>query len=200
MDRSELQELHYIAPICNVPSIMEHGILSHAQVQAKRLRHDSVAMQVMQDRRARIRVPGGCKLHKYVNLYICGRNPMLYKLLSHRDQICILTVSTDVLDLLGAVVTDKTAASDYVQFRPAPDGLSIVDRELTFAKYWTSREPLEFDYFRRKVAKCAEVLVPDRVNSGFIRGAYVSCKEAKASLEALNTGVSVSINRHLFFM
>jgi hypothetical protein len=107
-------------------------------------------------------------------------------------------VSTDVLDLSGVIITDRNAGADFPQFRPALDGLAIVDRELTFAEYWTS--PNQIDYWRRKAAKCAEVLVPNRVDPRFVRGAYVSCVQAKASLETMNTGLSVSINRHLFFM
>ena len=196
MQRHELQELHYITPICNVLSIMQHGILSH--VGASRLTHESVAMQEMQDRRARVRVPGGRRLHEYANLYICGRNPMLFKLRDQAEQICVLSVSTDVLDLPGVIITDRNAGADFPQFRPAPDGLAIVDRELTFAEYWTS--PDQIDYWRRKTAKCAEVLVPDRVDPGFVRAAYVSCEEAKASPEALNAGLPVRVDRHLFFM
>ena len=57
MERHELTELHYITPIANVPSILELGILSHNR--AKRVRHESVAMNEIQDRRARVTVPGG---------------------------------------------------------------------------------------------------------------------------------------------
>lgn len=196
MERDELQELHYITPICNVPSIMQHGILSH--VRAERLRHQSVAMQEVQDRRAPKSVPGGRPLHEYVNLYICGRNPMLYKRLDQREQICVLAVSTDVLDLPDVVITDRNAGADYPQFRPAPDGLAIVDRARTFADDW--RHPNQIEYWQRKSAKCAEVLVPDRVDPRFVRSAYVSCEKTKVSLEALNTGLAVRIHKHLFFM
>lgn len=196
MERHELQELHYITPICNVPSIMEHGILSHTR--AELLRHQSVAMEEMQDRRARVRVPGGKPLHEYANLYICGRNPMLFKRLDQREQICVLAVNISVLDLPGVIVTDRNAGGDYVQFRPAPDGLSIVNRELTFAEYWTSQN--QIDYWQRKAAKCAEVLVPGQIDPRLIRAAYVSCEEAKAILEAPNTGLAVRIDEHLFFM
>jgi hypothetical protein len=196
MEREDLEELHYITLICNVPSIMQHGILSH--VRAERLRHQSVAMQEMQDRRAQVRVPGGRRLHEYANLYICGRNPMLYKRLDQREQICVLAVSTDVLGLPDVVITDRNAGADFPQFRPAPDGLAIVDRAKTFADDW--RHPNQIEYWQRKSAKCAEVLVPDQVDPRFVRGARVSCEEAKASLEALNTGLAVRIDRHLFFM
>ena len=69
MQRDELQELHYITPICNVPSILQHGLLSH--VRAAKHKHSSVAMAEIQDRRSEVRVPGGRRLHEYVNLYIC---------------------------------------------------------------------------------------------------------------------------------
>jgi hypothetical protein len=195
MERHELEELHYIAPICNISSILRHGILSHDRAQ--RVGHESVAMPEMQDRRSRVRVPQGRKLHEYANLYLCGRNPILYKRLDRRREICVVSVSTDVLDLSGTVITDRNAGGDYVRFRPAPDGLAIVDRQLTFADYWMSLDPI--DYWRRKAAKCAEVLVPDRVEPRFVRGIYVSCDEAKSQVEMFDTSVPVQVNRHLFF-
>jgi len=43
MERHELEELHYITPICNISSILQYGILSHSR--AERVLHESVAMQ-----------------------------------------------------------------------------------------------------------------------------------------------------------
>ena len=196
MERQELQELHYITPICNIQSILRHGVLSH--VRAAEMQHESIAMEEVQDRRVSKSVPGGRRLHEYANLYICGRNPMLYKRLDQREHICVFSISTEVLDLPGVVITDCNAGSEYVRFRGAPGGLSIVDRELTFADYWTS--PDQIEYWRRKAAKCAEVLVPDMVGPRFIRGIYVSCEEAKSQVEALGMDLPASINRHLFFL
>ena len=77
MNREDLSELHYISPIANLVSIMQRGILSNRR--AAKLQHQSVAKQEVQDLRAKVRVPGGRALHEYANLYICARNPMLYK-------------------------------------------------------------------------------------------------------------------------
>lgn len=197
MERHELEELHYITPICNISSILRHGILSHAR--ARRVGHQSVAMEEMQDRRARVRVPRGRKLHEYANLYICGRNPMLYKRSDQRREICVLSVSTEVLHLAHVVVTDRNAASKYVRFAKAPDGLAIVDRDQVFAEWWTHPDD-QIREWRHASAKCAEVLVPDRVEPRFVRGIYVSCEEAKSQVETLEAGLPVQINRHLFFM
>jgi len=193
--REELVELHYITHTNNVRSILRLGILSNRR--ASRIGHTSVAMQDVQDRRARVVVPGGRKLHEYANLYVCARNPMLYKRQGQHLDLCVLQVSTDVLDLDGVVVTDANASSDYVRFAAAPGGLSIVDREATFAEYWTDPDPIV--QWQKKSAKCAEVLVPDKVAPNFIVGAYVSCQEAQDRLNGLGTGIGVTISGHMFF-
>jgi len=195
VERRELKELHYITPIANVPSILQRGILSHTRAQ--RIQHESVAMQAIQDRRAKVSVPGGRKLHDYVNLYICARNPMMYKCQAQYQDLCALKISPDIVDLAGVVVTDGNASSAYVRFAAAPDGLGIVDQKATFAEYWKDSNPII--EWQKKAAKCAEVLVPDQVTPNYLIGVYVSCQEAKNKIQALHTGISVSIDSHLFF-
>ena len=154
-------------------------------------------MNVIQDRRAKVTIPGGKKLHEYANLYICARNPMMYKRQAQHEKLCVLRIHPDVIDLPGVVITDGNASGDYVRFSAAPKGLAIVDRDWTFAEYWT--DPDQITEWKKKAAKCAEVLVPDRVNPRYITGAYVSCQEAMTTFQAQNTGISVVINSYLFF-
>lgn len=168
MRRDELGELHYITPIENMRSILAHGILSHHH--AAKLAHSSVAMGEIQDRRANKRVPDGRPLHEYVNLYICARNPMMFKRKDKHADLCILCISTDVLDLPSVVVTDQNAASGYARFGDAPGALAAVERTLVFAEYWTHPGDLIAEW-RHKAIKCAEVLVPDEVKPRFILGA-----------------------------
>jgi hypothetical protein len=52
---------------------------------------------------------------------------------------------------------------------------------------------------RRKSAKCAEVLVPERIDSDFVTGAYVSCSESKVAFETLELGIPVTVNSYFFF-
>ena len=122
---------------------------------------------------------------------------MLYVLQSRHADLCILRVTTEALDLPGGIIADSNASSDYARFAPAPRGLSIVDKEMTFAEYWTHPDP--YEGMRRKSAKCAEVLVPDRIDPGLIVGAYVSCPEAKVALEATGVDIPVTVNPYLFF-
>jgi hypothetical protein len=196
MNRVEVGELHYITPIANVSSILEHGILSHRRAQ--RLRPQSIAKPEVQEMRANVRVPGGRALHEYANLYICARNPMMYKRAALHGTICVLRVSPAALDLPGAIVTDQNAASGYALFAPSPGGLAFVDRAMVFAEDW--RHPGNpIAYYRHRSIKCAEVLVPDAVAPNLIVGAYVSCQESSRLLSADCPGLPAIENRHLFF-
>jgi hypothetical protein len=179
----------------NVESICHLGILSHRR--AEQVSHESVAMPEIQARRAVVVVPGGRPLHEYANLYINARNIMLYKILYRHAELCVVRIDSSVVDLPGVIVTGQNAASDYCRFSPAPLGLSIVNRELTFAQYWT--HPDLYEKWRRASATCAEILVPDYVDPSFLIGAYVSCQEALERFNLVGVNLPAEINRYLFF-
>lgn len=195
MTRAELHELGYIVSINAVPSILERGILSHRR--AEKIEHESIALEEVQSRRANVVVPNGRALHEYANLYICPHNPMLLKRRDIHDRICVLRVSVGVLDIPNAVISDSNAASKYVRFRPAPTGLAIVDRDRTFAEWWTHDDQIE--QWRHSAQKCAEVLVPHVVPASYVLGAYASCSEGRERLRALAPDLPITIDRHLFF-
>lgn len=195
MKRDELDELHYITAIANLPSILHAGILSHARAQ--RVPHRSVAMQEVQDRRAAVRVPRGRPLHEYVNLYLCARNPMLYKRLGMVDSLCVLRVSTAVLDLPSVVITDGNAASGSTAFHPSPSGLAKIERDMVFAEYWTDGNGIA--NWEKKRVKCAEALVPDRVDPQHILGARVRSQAVRSTVATLAPGLAVAVDPKLFF-
>lgn len=60
MNRADIAELHYIAPIENVPSIVHAGILSHNR--AGSLGHRSIAMAEIQELRKNKQIPGAGRL------------------------------------------------------------------------------------------------------------------------------------------
>lgn len=68
---------------------------------------------------------------------------------------------------------------------------------MTFADDW--RDPDQIQHWKKKAAKCAEVLVPDTVPPRFIFGAYVSDREARQSLDGLGLGIATEINAKMFF-
>ncbi|MCH8333549.1 DUF4433 domain-containing protein, partial [Candidatus Sumerlaeota bacterium] len=137
MTEDDLQELHCITPIDNVASIVEHGILCHNEVRRRDLKHCSVAMPEIQERREGKSVLGGKLLHEYANLYLNARNPMMFKRHDRHQEICVLRISKLVLHEEGVVISDRNASSGYTRFYQSPAGLKSIEREVVFARYWT---------------------------------------------------------------
>ncbi len=176
---------------------MKFGILSNQEVKRRRIKAVSVAAQEIQERRAPKVVPGAKPLHEYVNLYICARNPMMYVRSSQHAEICVLKIDTAVLNLGGVIIADGNAASGHTAFWQSPLGLAKIDKETVFAERWT--DPNLITQWHSKRVKCAEVLVPDRLDPKFILGAYISCDEAKPKLEQLVPDFKTTMDSHLFF-
>jgi len=195
MKKPAIVELQYIAAIANVPSILDRGILCHAQAQ--RFKTVDIASPKIQERRKGKRVPNGAPLHEYVNLYFCARNPMLYSLKERHGDLCILCISANILYLPGAVITDGNAASDYTRFWPSPEGLDHLHFERIFASDW--RDSNQIQEWENKRVKCAEVLVPRRVDPKFILAARVSGEGSRNRLLALAPTLEVMIDPYLFF-
>ena len=134
-----------------------------------------------------VRVPGGRPLHEYVNLYINGRNPMMFTVAvaGNVDDLCLLRIGCEVLDIPGVVVTDCNASTDYVRFSDVDNGLARLDQGRLFAQYWTHSDPVE--HRRHKALMCAEVLVPDLVTPGFVPAAPRGLHEGRTSFADLLT-------------
>ena len=80
-------------------------------------------------------------------------------------------MSTQVLEIDRVVISDQNAASDYVRFLH-PRQWQMLDFDAIYAMDW--RHPDDPNaYWRHSAKKCAEVLVPHRVDPQFIIGAHV---------------------------
>jgi len=191
----EVKELYYIVPIQTVPSILQHGILSHNR--AKKLPHLDISMAVIQDRRANKTVPGGLRLHDYANLYFNARNKMMSKKRPEHDRICVLRISPEVLHLSGAVIADQNASSGYAIFLSSPAGLQKLHKEEVFVRSWKCPDDPIREWKLGSIV-CAELLIPHCVGAQFIYGAYVLDSSAATAFTALQTHVECRPNADMF--
>lgn len=122
---------------------------------------------------------------------------MMYLRRSYHLDLCVLQISTAVLNASGVVIADGNAASGPTAFWQSPSGLAKVDKDTVFAEWWTDPDP--FTLWENRRVKCAEVLVPDKLDARFISGAYVSCPESESKLKALVSNLAIIIDPHLFF-
>ena len=190
---ARVTELHCIMPIANIASVMHEGILSYER--AAQLRHHSVAMEAMQDRRDLKTVPGGLKLHQYANMYFHARNPMLSA--RRHEDVCVIRISTEILTLPGAVITDQNAASKYVRFY-APNQWRLLDFDDIFARDWTHPDD-QIRAWRHKSRKCAEALLPHRVSPNMITSAFIVDEAARGRLSRTGFALPIVIDPDFFF-
>lgn len=197
MELAQLQRLYYITCFENVPSMLEHGLLSHERADGHL--HTSIASQTIQDRRVG-KVVAGRQLHSYANLYIWARNAMLWEryMGNGRRDLCVLSISPKVTTIDDVVVTDRNAASDWHRAEyVASGGLEIVNHDLTFAERWTHTDA--FEYWRRKSACQAEMLVPDVVPPEYIQGAFLPSRKLCEELHAIASELPLCPWPYLFF-
>jgi hypothetical protein len=189
-------EFHNIMPQENIPSVLQFGILSNEA--AAKIEHRSIALIEAQAKRDVKQVPGGLKLHQYANLYFHARNPMMYKRREEAPNLCVLRVSPNILNVAGVVLADRNAAGNprWVRFL-APHQWHELNFDYIFARSWT--DPDCFAYYEKKRAKCAEVLVPYKVEPSFLLGAYVVDASAAAKLERLGFSLPIAIEPDMFF-
>ncbi len=198
MDRSDVKELYFISLISNVQSIIEHGILSHNK-SVKLPHDDSIAMQEMQEKRKIKKIHGtNKKLHDFANLYFDAHNPMLSRRRDQNTKISVLRINAEVIDLPNVIIADQNASSDYVRFYPVSKGLAAIDKDRLFAQYWTHRDN-QYEEWAHKSVKCAEVLVPDKVEPQYILDAYVANQTALDAFKKLRMGLTVCIKSDIFF-
>lgn len=165
-----LPSLFYIAHQDNLASILEHGILSHDQVDAKGLRHHRVDDAGIVERRRTRQTEDRRSLTSYANLYFQPRNPMMFRIKNEVDpaELVVLRIDASVVDLPGVHLTDGNAASSGTSIVPRKD-VRRVRREINAAskmEWWT-----EADGSKRRIM--CEALVPDRVPPEYITNLYV---------------------------
>ena len=187
--------LYNIQAIENIPSIMRRGLLSNEK--AARIAHTSIAMNEVQERRDKIRVPNGLELHQYVNVYFDPHNPMLSARRNQNNDICILKIDCGILDMPDVVVSDRNASSDYASFYSPRIGMEEIDFNLVYARYWTDED--YYAQMEKKSIKCAEVLVPYMIPYEYVICAAVIDKNAVHKLEDVGFDKKIEIVPRVFF-
>jgi hypothetical protein len=194
-DITQQTGLYNIQAIDNIPSIMQRGLLSNER--AAKIKHKSIAMQEVQQRRDTVNIPNGMPLHQYANVYFDPRNPMLYLRKNKNSNICILKFDRSILDFEGAVVSDRNASSNYASFYPPEIGLKEINFDLVYAVDWTDDN--KYEYFKKKSMKCAEVLIPYKIPFDYVMGAAVVDTETKRKLEDTGFNRKIFVSSELFF-
>lgn len=178
----EIKSLFYITHVENLPSILQRGILSHAQIEAKNIPCKAIYdTEIVSNRKAKP-TPDRGSLWDYANLFFQPRNPMMYRVVHHagKSELAVIGVTPDVLDANGVWVTDGNAANGPTSFYRTSEGLKVIRNQwpIIQAEYWRSD-----DGSKRKIM--AECLVPEAISPDHIHTIFVADQEAKARAESI---------------
>lgn len=103
----------HLTHVANLPSILLHGLRSHAKMQHAPY-HD-ISDQQVQSRRASKRVLGQV-LHDMVPTFFVQKNPMAYRLQSQAEELVWLQIAVNALDARHCITADGNAACEDTRF------------------------------------------------------------------------------------
>src|SRR5205823_1106691 len=123
--KAEIKGFYYITHIENLLSILQHGILSHAQIEARKVPFRAIYDADIVSNRKGKSTPDRSSLWEYANLYLQARNPMMYRVVHEKGakDLAVVGVKPDVLSADGIWLTDGNAANAPTQFYHVPEGL-----------------------------------------------------------------------------
>lgn len=169
------------------------------------MRPTEIASEEIVDRRSRRRLPDGSTPDQYVNLYINGRNPMLFRILFDDEvpgkhlQIGILRINSDILTKPGVILTDGNWASQYTAPLPSPAGLGQLDRDFMFARYFHPEGADEQERMSANRRRWAEALIPEKVPVEFIMGIHVATPGVAETLQTTCPTLACQVTPVNFF-
>ncbi len=211
MQPNPIRELHYIAPLANLDSIFDKGILSHNEATPHK--KADVSMDSVQKIRAEKDIPAEAmgqarKIHDCTNLYFNAKNPMLAVRQKEKDTICVLRLKPELMNLPQAVISDRNAAVKDAKFYTAAVGVDKLAMKTLFAEFWTSKyyNTPEQNKINGQL-RCAELLLPHKIHPSYIGGMYVASEAVKQAvlgkfpLDKFPDGcpVPITINPSFFF-
>ncbi|MCK4816480.1 DUF4433 domain-containing protein, partial [bacterium] len=169
-DKFKHRSVYHFTHIDNLPTILEHGLLSTNEMERRRLGHNVIAYSRIQDCRSDMDVTCGMKgkVHNYVPLYFCIRSPMLYAVMYYKiaDEKCIIYLEfpISIMDRYPFVFTDASA-NTWVppNFYADPKNLKTIDWDAVETWKWGKQHDKE-GQTPIKQAKMAELLIHEKLD------------------------------------
>lgn len=196
--QSHIKALYYITHIDNIPSILEHGILSHEAVERRHIPFTPIYDGAIVSHRHERFAPDGNNLWHFANLYFQPRNPMLYRVMNEKTakKIVIFAVNPSVIDLPGAYITTGNAASRPTDILSPTEGREAITQmwNVIQSEWWR-----EEDGSKRKMM--AECLIPDRIPPTYLLTIFTNSHFAAENVKSLigDSAISVVPEPQMFF-
>lgn len=170
-----VKHLYYLSPVNNIPSILEHGVMSKMAVETLEIPYDDYSDQTVQTIRERK------SLHEYVPLFFNTRNAMTFRYQKEKRDFAILRLNSDLVTHYDCLVSDRIAAcSDAEIYVLSEAALKKINIEVVLS----ARN--FYDNWLLKKRLGAEILV----KTDMIEPEWIECIILDRNAEKIN-GVSI---------
>ncbi len=192
--RSVAPSVFYITHRDNLPSILEHGVVSHEK--ASSLSPANVYDENIVTRRGQKKAPDGNSLWHFANFYFQPRNPMLYRVYRCEGQDVAVLRLQKMLIKKAHYVSIGNAAASASHFLDVKEGIAEIEsdsmRKILRAGSWGSGE--------EKRLIMSELLVPGEAPREYIDTVYVPNEDiAYKTSKQLSRKIHVVPEPNLFF-
>lgn len=189
LDVYGIDAIYHMTHIENLFSILQSGLLSHANGLTKR----DISNHSVNSRRHRREPVYGNSIHSYVPFYFNPKNAMLYVRKELQNDIVILSFDRNLILEDGSLFTDGNASADATRFSNNLNDLSMINWNCIRDERWTH-------YPDGKRERMAEVLVPNRVSTTRLN--KIICHSTSTYiylLKLLNGRVKIELNNNKFY-
>ncbi len=170
-----VKHLYYLSPVNNIPSILEHGVMSKMAVETLEIPYDDYSDQTVQTIRERK------SLHEYVPLFFNTRNAMTFRYQKEKRDFAILRLNSDLVTHYDCLVSDRIAAcSDAEIYTLSEAALKKINIELVLS----ARNFYDNRLLKKRLG--AEILV----KTDMIEPEWIECIILDGTTEKIN-GVSI---------
>lgn len=188
--------VYYITHRDNLPSIIKHGVLSHANAEKLpdiKTIYDSDVV----NRRGNKRAPDGKTLWDFANFYFQPRNPMLYRVFRCDANPVVILHLKETLCKNAKYVAIGNAASSASEIVDADIGLARIQgadmQKFLQSPLWDSGDG------ETKRLMMSELLVPESASASFIDTVYVPDESEVAETAKMARGIHVVPFPRFFF-
>ena len=203
--------IYHFTALANLPSIARSGGLHCLNGLLRNgIRHDSIAYESVQAKRANTRVPcgpGGC-LHDYVPFFFAPRSPMLYAI--HKGRVlcpngqdglaCIVSTAENIADGgIGFAFTDGHGIMALTNFYDDLRNLNKIDWAVMGARYWQDTSDAPDRSRRRQAEFLVQKFFPWRCVLGVAVNRAATIAKVRASLGVLGATTQVKVKSDYFF-
>jgi len=195
LSKYNIDYLYHMTHINNLDNILKNGLKSNTEVKKHNLIKVDISDNDVNDRRVRPEPIYKRKIHDYVPLYFNPRNPMLYKRLDLQDDIVILGINKKIFHKEKVIFTDGNAASNSTSFFNNINYLENINWSCIKNDYWNKYED-------GKRIKCAEVLVPNKIETQFIDKIFCNNPATKKIIETKlkeYKNITTEVRKSLYF-